>query len=178
MISSLLLTSGRKSCSHYPNQLMVVVALSGAKPRWPSAAGEKMNLAQLQTRLRQLGVRPKDTYRAALYIDYLNDADTYFKTTLAGTMKAGGLGKDYPFVAPALASANLLQQLADILDFFVSPAIKADLKLNFTKPGQGAWTYADYFTNLILDANEVKFDKNVQTFRATYPISADALFQL
>jgi hypothetical protein len=144
-----------------------------------------MNLADLRNRLRQLGVQPQDTYRAALYIDYLNAADTYFKTTLAGTVPAGGLGAGYRFVAPALGSADLLQQLADILDYFVSPAIDADLRRAFAPPPGGlghgppaGWTYQDYFTNLILDNNAVTFGNNVQAFRLRYPISAEALLRL
>lgn len=144
-----------------------------------------MNLAQLQTRLGQLGVRPKETYRAALYIDYLEHAKTYFTTTLAGTVPNGGLGIGYPFVAPALESASLLQELADILDYFVSPAVDADLVRAYAGPpaglghgGAAGWTYQDYFTNLILDANPVTFANNVLAFRNMYPISAAALLRL
>ena len=137
-----------------------------------------MNLAELQTRLTALGVRPKEINRAALYIDYLNQAQTYFTTTLAGAVAAGGLGPDYSFVRNALQSANLLQELADILDYFVAPAVDADLTRAFAGPPGNAWTYAQYFTNTIFDANTVTFQNNVQTFRNRYPISNHALAQL
>jgi hypothetical protein len=139
-----------------------------------------MDLAELQTRLSELGVRPNDDYRAALYIDCLNHAETYFETTLAGTVAAGGLGDDYPFVANALGSANLLQELADILDFYVAPAVQADLRRAYATvangglghgPGPNGWTYAQYFTNVILDANQATFDNNIAAFRGRYPIS-------
>jgi hypothetical protein len=144
-----------------------------------------MDLAQLMTRLGQLGVRPKDAYRAALYIDYLNDAQTYFTTTLAGTVPNGGFGADYPFVAPALRSATILQELSEILDFYVAPAVDADLRRAFAAlpgglghGGPVGWTYADYFTNVILDANAGTFTNNIQAFRTRYPITAAALQQL
>lgn len=143
-----------------------------------------MDLVQLQTRLRALGVRPKETYRASLYIDYLNNAEAYFKNVLSKSVQNGGLGDDYPFVANALSSANLLQELADILDFFVAPAVDADLKRAYAPPpglnhgGPGGWTYQDYFTNVILNANDVTFSNNVTDFRKRYPIAATALEKL
>jgi hypothetical protein len=140
-----------------------------------------MDLLGLQTQLGQLGVQPKDVYRAALYVDYLTHARTYFTTTLAGG-GPGGLGVGYPFVAPALGSASLLQELADILDFYVAPAVDADLRRAYAPPpgglghgGPAGWTYQDYFTNVILDANAVTFGANLLAFRNRYPISAAAL---
>ena len=125
-----------------------------------------MDLAGLQTQLGQLGVRPRDVRRAALYIDYLDHARTYFTTTLAGG-GLGGLGANYPFVAPALGSASLLQELADILDFYVAPAVGSDLRRAYAPlpgglghGGAAGWTYQDYFTNVILDANAVTFGAN------------------
>src|SRR6202012_1822266 len=98
----------------------------GNQHRVPKHGGwNAMDLPGLQTQLGQLGVRPKEVYRGALYIDYLDAAETYFTTTLAGPTP-GGFGVNYPFVAPALGAANLLQQLADVLDFFVAPAVEAD----------------------------------------------------
>lgn len=144
-----------------------------------------MDLVQLQTRLGQLGVRPIDVYRAALYIDYLDHAETYFITTLAGTVPNGGFGNNYPFVADAVGSANLLQQLADLLDYFVAPAVEAELKRAYAGPpnglnhgGPAGWTYAQYFTNLILDANAGTFAANILAFRNRYAITAQALLRL
>src|SRR3954467_240307 len=111
-----------KNCSCQPKKLMVALAQGVAPSQYGRRGGwTGMDLAQLQTRLGQLGVRPKDEYRAALYIDHLADAQTYFQTTLAGPVGAvpPGLGDGYSFVAAALRSASLLQELADILDFYV-----------------------------------------------------------
>jgi hypothetical protein len=143
-----------------------------------------MDLVQLQTRLRALGVRPKETYRASLYIDYLNLAEAYFKNVLSKSVQNGGLGDDYPFVANALTSANLLQELADLLDFFVAPAVDADLRRAYAPPpglghgGPGGWTYQNYFTGVILNANDVTFGNNITAFRTRYPITAAAFEKL
>ena len=133
-----------------------------------------MDFAELETQLRNLGVRPIDPLRASLYIDYLDQAKTYFHTTLAG-QAPNGLGPAYRFVQTALRSANLLQELADILDFFVSPAIDADLKRVFSAPPGNRYTYRQYFDNVILNNNAPTYDANVLSFRSRYPISRDAL---
>ena len=145
-----------------------------------------MDLAQLRKDLAELGVRPKDVNRAALYIDYLDQAKTYFTTTLAGTVPSGGLGDGYPFVAPALRSAKLLQQLAKMLDAFVAPAVEADLRRAYQSKSDGGlghggvdgWTYQDYFSNVVLNADADTFAKNIQAFRKMYRIPAAALQQL
>jgi hypothetical protein len=143
-----------------------------------------MNLQQLNARLRQLGVVPKDAFRASLYLDYLNNAQTYFNVTLAG-VAPNGLGNNYPFVRDALRSADLLQQLADILDFYVAPAVDADLIRAYTPLPNGlghggaqGWRYADYFNNVILDANNATYQANVLAFMQRYPTTQFALNHL
>jgi hypothetical protein len=132
-----------------------------------------MDSTQLQTQLRSLGVRPIDPLRASLYIDYLDQAKTYFVDTL----KDGpdGLGDAYPFVQTALRSANLLQALAKILDSYVSPAVDADLRRVGATPPGNVYTYQQYFDNVILNADDATYKSNVQQFRDRYPISRDAL---
>jgi hypothetical protein len=132
-----------------------------------------MDSTQLQTQLRNLGVRLKDPLRASLYIDYLDQAKTYF----AATLKDGpdGIGAAYPFVQAALRSANLLKALAKILEFYVSPAVDSDLRRVGAAPPGNVYTYQQYFDNVILNANDATYKSNVQQFRARYPISRDAL---
>jgi len=87
-----------KNCSCQPKKLMVALAQGVAPSQYGRRGGwTGMDLAQLQTRLGQLGVRPKDEYRAALYIDHLADAQTYFQTTLAGPVGAVPPGMNSSF---------------------------------------------------------------------------------
>lgn len=144
-----------------------------------------MDFQQLRTALKQLGVTPKEVNRASLYINYLYQARTYFNTTLAGTVQAGGLGPDYPFVKQAVQSPSLLQELADILDFFIASAVNADLKRAYAPlpnglghGGNGGWTYQQYFDNVILNANAQTYQQNVLDFMGRYPIADYALGHL
>jgi hypothetical protein len=143
-----------------------------------------MDFQQLNTALNQLGVIPQDVCRASLYFDYLTQAQTYFNTTLAGPAP-GGLGGGYPFVEDAVRSANLLQELADILDFYVAPAVDADLQRAYAPPpgglghgGGGGWTYRDYFDNVILNVAPGIYAANVAAFMLRYPITDYALQRL
>jgi hypothetical protein len=109
-----------------------------------------MDFDQLIADLGQLGVSPIDPLRASLYIDYLNQARTHFFVTLSGPLP-GGLGGDYAFARKALCNPKLLKELADILDYYVSPAIEAEM----TAGPNGALTYRQYFDNVILDATRM-----------------------
>jgi hypothetical protein len=137
-----------------------------------------MDLQQLITEINKLGVKPKEVLRASLYIDYLFEAQTYFKTTLAGTVGSGGLGPDYPFVETAVQSASLLQGLADILDFYLAEAVALDLKRVFANPPGKGWTYRQYFENVILNADAQTYKQNVADFMLRYHTAAYALDKL
>jgi hypothetical protein len=140
-----------------------------------------MDYNALDAALTALGVTPPDVLRASLYLDYLTAAHTFFNTTLNGPAPAGLTNAGYLFVRSAVISNSLLNQLAKILDFYVAPAVDADLQWQY-QPAQGhgpgsldPWTYRQYFDNIILGAN---YNANLQTFRINYPISAYALGRL
>jgi hypothetical protein len=129
-----------------------------------------MDFQQLNQRLQSLGLKPKDDLRASLYIDYLEDFKLYFSKIYSFK------NRDYAFVQKAVTSANLLNELAEVLDLFVGPAVAADLKrAHQTAPG---WTYRDYFDHLILDKDTMKYQANLKAFRQRYPITNHALTKL
>ena len=70
----------------------------------------------------------------------------------------------------------MLNELAEVLDSFVAPAVGADLKrAHQTAPG---WTYRDYFEHIILDDDTRKHQANLKTFRTRYSITDHALTRL
>jgi hypothetical protein len=139
-----------------------------------------MDFDELNRQLQELGVKPKDELRAALYIDYLVQS----KVFLWG-LKSSLPDKGYAFVKNAVRSQNLLNELAEVLDFFVAPAVAADLKRAYADPphglwhgGDDGWTYRDYFENVILDKNEMRYQIKLEAFRKMYPITHHALDRL
>jgi hypothetical protein len=125
---------------------------------------------KLNQRLQRLRVTPKDDLRASLYIDYLEDFDLYFTKLYAFGHH------NYAFVKKAVTSADLLNELAEVLDSFVAPAVGADLKrAHQTAPG---WTYRDYFDHIILDGDTRKHQANLKAFRTRYSITDHALTRL
>ncbi len=151
-----------------------------------------MNFAQLNINLTALGVVPPDVLRASLYYDYLVAANTFFTATMntpvGGPPPAAGLGPGYAFVQNAVRATSLLNELAEVLDFFVSPAVEADLQRAYAAPPNGldhgaaggavAWTYRDYFDNEILDVVPLTYNNNLNNFRLRYPIMDHALNRL
>ncbi|MDV3457681.1 DUF4135 domain-containing protein [Sphingomonas sp. HF-S4] len=139
-----------------------------------------MDFAQLSAHLTTLGVvlEPDAARRAALYVDYLDAAHLYFNTTL-NAVAPGGLGAaSYAFCQPALTSSNLLQELAEILDFYACPALDIRMTAAFQVPPGNGYTYAQYFDNEIFDAVPLNFTNNINAFRAAIPASATAIQQL
>jgi hypothetical protein len=136
-----------------------------------------MNYDQLVAHLQGLGVTPIDYNRAALYVDHLDEAHTFFCTTLA-TLGPIGLGPNYSFVQGALESAALLTELANILDYYVSPGVSEDMKRVFATGLGSTYTYDQYFQNTIFDPDKATFDANVVAFGNRFPIPRDALVQL
>ena len=146
-----------------------------------------MDYNALVAALAALGLNPADVpdvLRTSLYLNYLTAAHTFFTTTLNGPAPAGLTTIGYLFVQSALQSKSLLKALAKILDFYVAPAVDADLQWQYS-PAQGhgpgspaPWTYRQYFDNSILDANVATYNANVAAFRARYPIADHALAQL
>ena len=129
-----------------------------------------MDYQKLNQRLQRLRVTPKDDLRASLYIDYLEDFDLYFTKLYAFGHH------NYAFVKKAVTSADLLNELAEVLDSFVAPAVGADLKrAHQTAPG---WTYRDYFDHIILDGDTRKHQANLKAFRTRYSITDHALTRL
>jgi|GEM_PF-1890932 len=132
--------------------------------------------------LQNMHVTPPDILRASLYYYYLEAAQTYFTVTLNAPAPAGLTAPGYAFVQNALTGGSLLNQLAKILDFYVAPAVEADLQAQYANghgPGSAApWTYRQYFDNMILNVNPATYNANVAAFRLRYPISGNALIRL
>lgn len=129
-----------------------------------------MNVNQLQAIFTRMGVVPKEIQRASLYLSFLQQAQTYFTKTLAAATNASppGLGNDYPFVKPALQSPKLLQQLADIFDLLIVPAVDGAMRALNQKP---AIAYNTYFSTYIFNANDTTWASNVATFFNNVPIT-------
>src|SRR6476660_8442941 len=87
------------------------------------ARGKKqiMDFQLLNQRLQELGVKPKDDLRASLYIDHLERIKIYF--TKIYSFK----NSNYGFVEKAVTAQSLLNELAQVLDSFVAPAVAVDL---------------------------------------------------
>lgn len=128
-----------------------------------------MDINQLEEALKQLGVVPPNPERASLYLQYLTETQDYFARTLAGSAP-DGLGKRYGFFKTALGSANLLNELSAILDYFIAPAVDKALHLAFAE--KSTLTYSGYFEDRILNDN---YDANVQDFYRCFPITAHAV---
>lgn len=135
-----------------------------------------MDKNQLIAQLKVLGVMPVDIDRAAIYLEYLTDAHTYFTQTLNDTLPNGGIGAAaFQFAQTALGSGELLNELAEILDLFVGEALNADLKRVFqAKPG---YTYDAYFTNTIYTKGPNPYPQNVTVFFNRYAVARHALDQ-
>ncbi|MEL7114142.1 MAG: DUF4135 domain-containing protein [Pseudomonadota bacterium] len=128
-----------------------------------------MDTSELSAAIKALNIKPIDPYRASLYLDYLQATKDYLHTTLNAALPTGISTDAYAYCKSALRSSNLLQELANILDALVAPAVGRDLKLAFAS---NDWDYFQYFQNRILGAS---YNANVTAFRARFPISADGL---
>ncbi|WP_341843666.1 DUF4135 domain-containing protein [Chitinophaga caseinilytica] len=126
-----------------------------------------MNRTQLEAILRAMGVTPPDVNRASLYLDYLQQAQTFFQTTLAANIGA----PNYSFVRTAVRSANLLNEMAAMFDLYIGAAVDAALLLNVPNNE----TYQQYFDNNILTPG---YPGTRNTFRGIYTVSTNALLQL
>jgi hypothetical protein len=137
-----------------------------------------MDRKELSKALKVLGVNPPDELRASIYLDYLNQAKTYFQTTLKGAAP-NGFSSNYDFVGNALNDSSLLNELAVILDFYICPAVNANIQLQY-KLGDGKPNlayYGVYFDQNILNDN---YENNILNFYKTYPIAKyvmDKLFE-
>ncbi|NTU53914.1 MAG: DUF4135 domain-containing protein [Chlorobiaceae bacterium] len=140
-----------------------------------------MDYATLEGKLKEMGVVVPDVCRAALYYDKLEAARNFFSTEMSKPVTAGqsGLGSDYDFVRPAVISPNLLTELATRLDWYVCPAVSADLeRLLRNKPPDGEsnnWTYKEYFKNKIFSDKKHLFDTNIVSFYSRYLITKSAI---
>src|SRR6516164_8748992 len=133
-----------------------------------------MHFEELIRQLKTLGVKPKDNLRASLYIDYLEQLEKHFRTPLENDFK----DEKYAFVQKAVTSANLLNELAEVLDFFVAPAVAADLKRAYPPAGPMRYTYREYFDLAILHQGPTTYRDNLKRFRKMYPITDHALNRL
>lgn len=139
-----------------------------------------MNYDTIQDSLDAIGVSAPDLYRAALYLTYLQNAETYFATTLAKEPDNGGLGDAcYTFVSEAVNAAPLLDQLAALLDGLVAPAVQGQLAGN-ADPPKGY--YETFFDTTILPTaasgksiTQAEFDANVAKFFAAQGLTKTAL---
>jgi hypothetical protein len=119
-------------------------------------------------------------YRAALYIDRLEDARTFLVTALSGPLPPVGHGlTDYGFVETALDQAELINQLAAGLDEWICPAVEAAVNAAIAAGGVNAPTdYQTWFTRRIFDPVNATYNANVAGFFAQYPITGHALTQI
>ncbi|MFY0255957.1 DUF4135 domain-containing protein [Chitinophaga sp. 30R24] len=126
-----------------------------------------MNYVELEGILRNMGVTPPDIRRASLYLNYLQDARALFFDGLQPILGAN----NYNFVKTALRDKDLLNELADILDFYVGAAVQNSLIEN----ENSNWTYAEYFNNTMLNDD---YEENLDNFREANPVSTAALNHL
>ncbi len=119
-------------------------------------------------------------YRAALYIDRLEDARTFLTTDLNGPLPPAGHGlTDYNFVETAVDRAELLNQLAAGLDEWICPAVEAAVNAAILAGGPGAPTdYQTWFTARVFNPVNATYLLNVAAFFAQYPITDHALTQI
>ncbi|ATL48171.1 hypothetical protein COR50_13915 [Chitinophaga caeni] len=123
-----------------------------------------MNYNELVAELKRLGVTPPDTYRASLYLDYLQAAQQYFSSAAGMNIPAN----NYNFVRSAVRSTNLLNEMAEVFDLYIGAAVEQAL---FVNAGNN-WDYAQFFNNVILGNN---YAANLAAFRNTYTVSTTAL---
>lgn len=122
-----------------------------------------MTYPELVAELKALRVTPPDNYRASLYLDYLQDAQTFFRTTLATNLGAA----NYSFVRTAVRSANLMNEMAKMFDLFIGTAVDQALRLNIPNNQ----TYEQYFNTNILN----NYPASRLAFRNTFTVSTGAL---
>ncbi|WP_126248283.1 DUF4135 domain-containing protein [Chitinophaga rhizosphaerae] len=123
-----------------------------------------MTYPELAAELKALRVTPPDIYRASLYLDYLQNAQTFFQTTLAVNLGAA----NYSFVQTAVRSASLMNEMAMMFDLFIGTAVDQALSLNIPNNQ----TYTQYFDTNILNND---YPANLVDFRRTFIVSTGAL---
>lgn len=136
-----------------------------------------MTAQQLRQALLDMGVKvpqkaapgANDWMRAAIYFAELQAAQTFFQTNNANLAGANAV-----YVKPALRDPDLLNQLAQALDFFAAPAFERAMAIANVNPP----TVANYFNTRIFDANPVTFQANVTAFRNACPIARDAIVRI
>ncbi len=130
---------------------------------------------------------PGDPDRAALYLPELRAMRDFFNPppnvgarapVIAGGL--GGLGANYPYFQPALTNPNLLNELAKLLDFFISPALDLEMtRLNQPPlPVVPIPTTAAYYANHIFDPVDATYVNNRNVFLGQYPVTQAAVAQL
>jgi hypothetical protein len=139
-----------------------------------------VNPAALAAELAQMGVTPvdaSDPNRALLYLPELRATRTFLTTTLAQA-GAGGLGAGYAFCSAALTSPNLLQELSEVLDFFIGPAVIEEIDRLNPNRAAPAFPTLNQFYNTIFDPADATYVTNRNTFLARYPVTQAAVAQL
>src|SRR5215470_10495183 len=149
---------------------------------WPSGRNHfiypsevpAMTAQQLQQALQNMGVRvPKkalpgsnDWMRAAIYLTELQNAQTFFQTNNANLA-----GPTAAYVNTAIHDPELLNELAQALDFFAAPAFEQAMALANANPA----TVANYFNTNIFSPVNATFLINVNAFRNACPIADAAI---
>jgi len=103
-----------------------------------------------------------DWMRAAIYYAELQAAQTFFQTNNANLA-----GPNATYVRKAIRDPDLLNQLAQALDFYAAPAFEVAMANAAVNPP----TVVNYFNTHIFDANPVTFQTNVTAFRNACPIA-------
>jgi hypothetical protein len=127
-----------------------------------------MTEEELEDKLEELGVIPPDVLRSVLYLDFLKETRTYLTETLAEPAP-DGLGEGYGFVEEALGSANLLNELAHLLDEYAGAAVADYLGRHITP------NYDAFFLNVFLNDH---FQTQLGRFWKSYPATEFALRKL
>jgi len=128
-----------------------------------------------------LGVTPidrADPFRGAFYLPELQDTQDFLIRRMAQAAPAF-LGNDYAFCRPALRNPNLLQELAEVLDVFIQPAVSARmfaLNPSGTVPPPVPTLMDLYLT--ILDPDDATYLNDRNNFLALYPITQAAVARL
>lgn len=152
-----------------------------------------MDLAAIQARLQTLGVslqfkddptaiaatlRLQRQYRASLYVDRLEAVHQHLTVALAAPVAAGGLGPDYPFVAPALGSSALLNDLARSIDEWICAGVQHAMNTALAAGGVVPPTDVGWFDSRVFDPVLATYNANVNAFWAAYPITQNAVTQI
>lgn len=140
-----------------------------------------MTSEELENKISSLGVSLNNIpnlLRAAIYFEYLEKtADFFNEKEFSEAMRKKisnkeGSDKHYSLVKKAVTSSNLLEELANVLDYYLGAAISHDLEkyINEKKSNKEEslkkYLYEDYFDERIFK----EYSKNVEEFKNDFSV--------